>query len=133
MEGPEAIEALEALLAEDASTAFPRGKGAWNRTHFSSYFGLGYRLMRLYEKNQQWNRLQALGLRIARGDKPFDERARNQYVPSWNTGVAEHANAALALAIQHATTAREQNELETALTNSPWTGARAMRRLLILW
>ncbi len=72
-DGPEAIAAFESLLETDASAAFVHGKGVYNRTRFRNYFDLAYRLMRLYEKADQLEKLQKLGLRIAKGEKPFDE------------------------------------------------------------
>ena len=45
----------------------------WNRTHFKNYFDLAYRLMRLYEKNGELDKLRALGLRLAKGEKPFEK------------------------------------------------------------
>ncbi len=70
-EGPEAIAALESLLETDASFAFARFKAARNRTRFRNYFDLAYRLMRLYEKHDQSEKLVALGLRVFEGEKPF--------------------------------------------------------------
>lgn len=71
-DSPEAIAALEALLESDASPAFARGKGVANRTRFRNYFDLAYRLMRLYEKHGENDKLVALGMRILRADKPFE-------------------------------------------------------------
>lgn len=72
-EGPELIAAFESLLETDVRFAFAQGKGGYNRTHFRNYYDLAYRLMRLYEKEEQPARLLALGLRIAEGVKPFDK------------------------------------------------------------
>ena len=70
-EGPEAIAAFESLLETEDGGAFVHGKGVYNRTRFRNYFDLAYRLMRLYEDAGQLDKLQALGLRIGRGEKPF--------------------------------------------------------------
>jgi HEAT repeat protein len=131
LDGPEAIAALETLLATDAANAFPRGKGAWNRTHFKNYLDLAYRLMRLYEKNRQLDNLRALGLRLAKGEKPFEKYDQNLYWSLGENGLEEFGNACLALAIQHADGKAYQEELAAALKESRWSGARAQleRRL----
>ena len=125
LDGPEAIAALEALLATDANQAFPRGKGVWNRTSFRSYYDLAYRLMRLYEKHGQLDRLRALGLRLAKGDQPFENF--DAYGSEWSgeNGREEFGNAGLALAIQHADDPAYQVQLAAALKTSRWGGARA--------
>lgn len=125
VDGPEAITALEALLATDASNAFPRGKGVWNRTHFKNYLDLAYRLMRLYEQHAELDKLRALGLRIAKAEKPFEKYDENLYSSFGENGLLEFGNACLALAIQHADAKPYQEELSAALKNSRWTGARA--------
>ena len=102
IDGPEAIAAMETLLATDAASAFPQGKGAWNRTHFKNYLDLAYRLMRLYEKNGSLDNLRALGLRLAKGEKPFQTYDQNLYWSLGENGLEEFGNACLALAIQHA-------------------------------
>lgn len=123
LDGPAAVAALEAILEGDAPPAFARYKGSHNSTEFRSYFDLAYRLMRLYEKQRQHDRLVALGLRIARGDKPFAYPDLSPFTSRDFNDVPEHANAALALAIAHADeTAREA--LAAALRNSPWEPAR---------
>ncbi|MCX6873985.1 MAG: HEAT repeat domain-containing protein [Verrucomicrobia bacterium] len=125
LEGPAAIAALEALLATDASNAFPRGKGVWNRTHFSNYLDLAYRLMRLYEQNSQLDDLRALGLRLAKSERPFEKYDPNLYSSFGDNGLEEFGNACLALAIQHADDKAYQHDLAAALQDSRWTGARA--------
>ncbi len=125
LEGAEAIAALEALLATDAREAFPRGKGAWNRTHFQNYLDLAYRLMRLYEKNGQLEKLRALGLRLAKGERPFDQSDQDHYWRSGENGLEELGNACLALAVLHAEDKSYQEELLAALKASRWVGARA--------
>jgi HEAT repeat protein len=125
LEGTEAIAALEALLAADANAAFPHGKGVWNRTHFRNYLDLAYRLMRLYERNDQLEKLRALGLRIAKGEKPFEKYDQNLYWSLSETSMEELGNACLALAVQHAEDKPYQGELLAALKTSRWVGARA--------
>ncbi len=125
LEGPEAVAALEALLAADAHDAFPRGKGVWNRTAFKNYLDLAYRLMRLYEQNDQLDKLRALGLRLAKGEKPFERYDPNLYWSHGENGQEEFGNACLALAIQHADTKACQDELAAALKTSRWAGARS--------
>ena len=125
IDGPEAIAAMETLLATDAASAFLRGKGAWNRTHFKNYLDLAYRLMRLYEKSGQLDNLRALGLRLAKGEKPFETYDPNLYWSFEENGLEEFGNACLALAIQHADDKPYQDQLTTALKNSRWAGAGA--------
>lgn len=124
LEGAQAIAALEALLASDAGEAFPRGKGAWNRTRFESYMDLAYRLMRLYERDGQLEKLRALGLRIAKGEKPFD-RDDGHFYRSDENGVDDLGNACLALAVQYAEDKSYRDQLLAALKASRWVGARA--------
>lgn len=125
LEGPEAIAALEALLATDASNAFPRGKGVRNRTHFKHYLDLAYRLMRLYERHGRLDELRALGLRLAAGGKPFEKFDPNLYWSLGENGLEEFGNACLALAIQHAADQAYQDQLAATLKEPRWAGARA--------
>ncbi|NQT38597.1 MAG: hypothetical protein HQ581_13960, partial [Planctomycetes bacterium] len=87
-DGPEAIAALESLLETDASFAFARFKAARNRTRFRNYFDLAYRLMRLYEKHDQSEKLVVLGLRVFEGEKPFTRSKNPDQLPTprsnWN-------------------------------------------------
>ena len=132
LDGADAIAALELLLDTDANTAFPRGKGApRNRTRFRTYLDLAYRLARLYERNHQFDKLHALALRIARGEKPFDNYDQNLYYARDTNDLEEHGNAALALAIQNADDPKRQEQLREALKPARWFGARAQleRRL----
>jgi len=104
-EGPKVIEAFEALLDVDASFAFARGKGVYNRTQFRNYFDLAYRLMRLYEKAEQTDKLRALGLRIAAGEKPFGpwwDPNPNRYRLGDANELQEDLNGCLALVVHHA-------------------------------
>lgn len=123
-DGAEFVAALEALLATDAGAAFPRGKGDWNRTRFQNYLDLAYRLMRLYEKDGQLDKLRALGLRLARGEKPFETYDMNLYWSLGENGLEDFGNACLALAIQHADDKAFQEQLAAALKSSRWSGAR---------
>ena len=129
-DGPQVFEALELLLDSDAGPVFSQYKGAYNRTQFKSYFDLAYRLMRLYEKQHQTEKLLALGLRIARGDKPFAVRDLSQFAYHESNDVLEHAPACLALAITYATDAKAQEQLGAALEKSPWESARRQLRRL---
>lgn len=124
VEGPEFVAALETLLATDAGSAFPRGKGEWNRTRFHNYLDLAYRLMRLYEKDGQLDKLRALGLRLARGEKPFEKYDVNLYWSLGENGLEDFGNACLALTIQHADDKAFQEQLAAALKTSRWSGAR---------
>ncbi len=72
-EGPEVVAMLESLLDGNASFAFQRGKGDYNRTRFRNYFDLAYRLLRIYEREKRFDKLQTLGLQIAAGHEPFGQ------------------------------------------------------------
>lgn len=124
-DGPETIECFELLLASDAQSAFARGKGQRNRTRFSGYPELAYRLMRLYERHGKIEALSKLGLRIARAEKPFDAQTQRWNSRGLNERESEDwGNACLALAIQYADDPAGQQQLADALRNSHWTAAR---------
>ncbi|MDB5389546.1 MAG: hypothetical protein JWM11_5192, partial [Planctomycetaceae bacterium] len=131
LDGPEAIQILEQLLESDVPNVFVTSKRSRNRTHFTSYWNLAYRLLRHYERQGQWEKLQAMGLRIARGDKPFqkyDPLFRHQ---RFENGSTEDINACLSLTIQHAKGPDQLQALSDALKDSHWHGAKAQiaRRL----
>lgn len=127
-DGPELTQRLELLLESNPNWAFPRGKGARNRTQFRDHFELASRLMRLYERASQLDKLQALGLRIARGEKPFEVGDLSQHEYRISNGLPESANAALALAIEHADNVPKSEALGAALEKSTWTAAREQFR-----
>lgn len=120
-----AIVALELMLDSDAAPTFMRSP-ADTSAKFRNYYDLAYQLMRQYEKQDQLGKLQALGVRIARGDKPFGNLPRDleQFAYRDWDDVPEFATAALSLAIAHAADAKTQDELAAALEKSPWQGAR---------
>jgi HEAT repeat protein/predicted negative regulator of RcsB-dependent stress response len=134
---PELVRTLEDLLQSYSEEYSGHGRlgyggqeiynrrGAYSRTQFKSQYDLAYRLMRLYEKSGQIGKLQQLGLRIARGEKPFDKPDEEQYTYRDGNDVPEHANACLALAVLYANDAAAQQKLAEALAKSPWIGARA--------
>lgn len=134
-DGPDVVAVLEMLLGSDAEPAFERGKGSYNRTQFKNYYDLAYRLLRLYEKNGQLDKLRALGLRIAAGAKPFGRVDLSQYTYHDRNDLPEHGNACLALAIQYADRPEYQAALAEALKTNPWIGARAQleRRRAAVW
>lgn len=124
LDGDEAIESLELLLASNAQPAFVYGKGQRNRTSFTGYPDLAYRLMRLYERNGKRDLLTQLGLRIARGEKPFDVETRQRTRGGSDEEYVTWGNACLALAIQHADDQATQAALAAALKDSRWPVAR---------
>ncbi len=91
-------------------------------TRFKNPFELALRLMTLYDKSGQRAPLQALALRIARGAPPFERGNWNDFS---DNGVAEFGNAALAIAIARADK-NQRAQLQEALKNSRWQGARAV-------
>ncbi|MCX7044492.1 MAG: HEAT repeat domain-containing protein [Candidatus Sumerlaeota bacterium] len=135
-EGPAVIESLEILLnanPDETSAAFARGKGVYNRTQFRNYYDLAYRLMRLYEKADQLDKLRALGLRLAKGEKPFEawwnkdeNETRYRDANDW----PEDLNGALALLIQFADdkTQTQLNEIWKSLGDFPAKRQLARRR-----
>ncbi|MEI8380836.1 MAG: HEAT repeat domain-containing protein [Planctomycetota bacterium] len=125
MDGPEMMECFELLLASDAQSAFARGKGQRNQTRFSGYPELAYRLMRLYQRHGKIDALSKLGLRIARGEKPFDAQTQRWNSRGLNERESEDwGNACLALAIQYADDPAGQQQLADALRDSHWSAAR---------
>ncbi len=119
-------ERLELLLEADPRRLFWRGKGArQNELPYKDQFEIAYRLMRLYERAKQFDKLQQLGVRIARGDKPFDQVDAGQYQYRDANALPESANGALALAIQWADTEQKTAELAAALEQTKWRAAKA--------
>ena len=93
--------------------------------HYESSFGFAYRLMRLYEKTGQTDKVLALGLRVAQGKKPFSYPDFEQFSGRESNGVPDLGEACLAVAIAHATDAKSQEALAEALAPSPWEVAKA--------
>jgi HEAT repeat protein len=132
--GPEAIAALEALLELEADEAFPQHRRIISGpASFLGFFDLTYRLMRLYERHGQHDKLRALGLRVAKEEKPFADFDKHGYEGIGTNGREEYGNACLALAVQHAENPFDQKELAAALETSRWSGARAQlaRRMAV--
>ena len=99
----DSIEKLESLLDGDAR--FPRREDASDRVPLRNQFDAAYRLMRLYEKQQQPAKMTALGLRIAAGEKPFGAWWKPDPSPVRSHGEndrPEDINACLALLVQNA-------------------------------
>ncbi len=119
----DAIEPLEVFLDSNVGMAFQQRQFVYGRIWIKNYFDVAYRLMRLYEKSGQTDKLVSLGLRVAREDKPFDRYALEQYEYRHENDPPEHANACLALAIKHADGAQLE-ALAEALQDAPWVGAR---------
>lgn len=133
LDGGEAISALEKLLESDAPPAFARGRGEYNRTKFRNYYDLAYRLMRLCEKAGQPGELRALGLRIAKGQKPFgawQSTDQSQYQYRFGNDLPEDANACLSLLIEHGDepTLEELGEALKAAPDQPARAQLARRR-----
>jgi HEAT repeat protein/predicted negative regulator of RcsB-dependent stress response len=123
--GPEVIAALEMLLNDIERNPFGFGKGSSNRTRFRNYHDLAYRLLRLYEKNGQLDELQALGVRIATTEKPFNLPDPEQESYRNGNGLPEDITACLSLAIQHADTLEKRAALAEAMGNAPrWADVR---------
>lgn len=88
------------------------------------HFEMAYRLLRIYERAAQFEKLHRLGLRIASYERPFDRRP---YSSSSNgNGWSERANAELAITIQHADTDVKRQELKAALMEGTWLAARTI-------
>ena len=120
----EAIEPLELFLDSNVGWAFQQRQFVYDRTWIKNYFDVAYRLMRLYEKSGQTDKLVSLGLRVARGEKPFDKHDLEQYNYRKENDLPEHVNACLALTIKYADDAQLE-ALAGALQDTPWVGARA--------
>ena len=125
LEGAGVVSTLEALLAPDAANVFPPGRGIWNHSRLKSYPELAYRLMRLYERAGRLDDLRALGLRLAKEEKPFEHFDSAEYYPGGENGVEDFSLACLSLAIEHADNPAYRDQLAAALKTSRWAGARA--------
>ena len=125
---PEPLDAgsiadLEELLKPDAPWAFARGKGTpRSEVRFRGYYDLAYRLMRLYERQSDRDKMAALALRIAKGDKPFRDWWR--FPPTGQYDERDDLAACLAVAI-HNEDLSALAELEKSLPDAPWLAARA--------
>ncbi len=128
VEGPELTQRLEMLLESNPNWMSRRGRRAQDQPLFRDHFEIASRLMRLYERAGQLDKLQALGLRIARGEKPFEIGDPSQHEYRIGNGLPESANAALALAVQHADDVPKSEALGAALEKSKWTAAREQFR-----
>lgn len=124
-EGEESVRGLEPLLDLDRDALLSLNKMNFRQAPLRDHHDLAYRLMRLYEHGGQEDKLRQLGLRLARGERPFGDHDLNTYLYRGKNEMPEHANACLALAVAHADGADHQAELAKALEASPWTGAKA--------
>lgn len=117
--GAKSTGELEELLKPDAERPFSGGKGGpRNETRFRGCLDLAYRLMRLYERQDQADKILSLASRVARGDKPFrDWWSRGGDSLRDGNGEWEDANACLALAIQNASS-NALAELDKCLPNT---------------
>ena len=118
------IARLELLLnAEDWRGP---GKGGGRRDKpFANQYEVIYRLMRLCVEQKQFEKLQQFALQLARRDKPFDGELSDGGYSSSTLAPLELANAALAIAIQQASTDEQLRALSEALATSRWAAARA--------
>lgn len=110
-----AIDNLEILLAPDAPSPV-------RHQQFTGYHDLAYRLMRLYEKEDRIDALQALGLRVAEGDKPFIPLGKidrdDYFFRNEDRGWVTDLQGGLSLLIHHADTAT-LDRLETTWNALP--------------
>ncbi|MFT5469038.1 MAG: tetratricopeptide (TPR) repeat protein [Verrucomicrobiales bacterium] len=118
------VEQYETLLAPDAQPAFSRGKGSYNRTQFENYFDLAHRLMRLYVRTGQREKMEELGLRMIRGVKPFPKPDR------WNDH--GHDKRAAAYLISQAGE-KTLGALAVVLDGENWRGSAGAARLDARW
>ncbi|NNE93996.1 MAG: tetratricopeptide repeat protein, partial [Verrucomicrobiales bacterium] len=109
------IELFEKLFEPGAKPAFRRGKGAYNRTRFANYFDLADRLMRLYWRTDQPEKMETLGLRMAAAEAPFGSP------DPYNDG--GHDQRAMAFLISHAS-ADALAKLDEILTGENWKRGR---------
>ncbi|MBN2684165.1 MAG: hypothetical protein JXR40_02695, partial [Pontiellaceae bacterium] len=115
---PKSIDTLERLLAQDAKSPFPRGKGTYVRTRFHNEYDLAYRLMQLYEKENRIDDLTALGQRVALGEAPFESIDKSTFTTGRSDEIKSDLNAILSLLIHYAD-ARTLNLLSTAWSTVP--------------
>ena len=83
-DGPEAMHALEALLAADVPDLFGCYRLSFRPTQFHNFDELAYRLLRLYEKAGDEDKLTTLGLRLLAGGKPFPRLDLSTLRLNWN-------------------------------------------------
>lgn len=134
------IVILERILDSPAAQARQRGgedifnarAGLMDPKRFQGVYDAAYRLMRLYERVGQFDKLQLLALRIAKGDKPFDGDIQPNF---GGNGDAEFGNACLALAVAHADGGNSRDTLAGALANGRWpaSAAQLTRRMMANW
>lgn len=130
--GPQLVERLEQILESNEQWAFQRGKGGRaTEKRFKDQYELAYRLIRIYERAEQFDKLHALALRIARQQQPFASANSSDSHSNNANGIPERANAALAIAIQYSDTKRKREDLRAALAESVWQPAYAqvLRRM----
>ncbi|MEN8219183.1 MAG: HEAT repeat domain-containing protein [Pseudomonadota bacterium] len=105
------IKVYETLINLNIPNIFRYYEGIRNVTQFKNYYDLALRLMRLYEKTQQLDKLRALGLRIASKQEPFaTELSDEQFM--------EKLNACFSVLVQHAD-AELLDKLELLLSDFP--------------
>ena len=121
-EGEVLVKALEDLLDPNAAIGFYDRRT--DPPLAGDPFVVAYRLMRLYEKAGQTDRLIAMGLRVARGDKKFAAGRDETWRYRGENKAPEYAAACLALLIQHAGDDKTRPAVEEALKACPWPGAR---------
>ena len=114
---------MENLLREGAPWPFGRTRGDYNPTQFADVFDLAYRLARFHEHAGEWDKLQALALRVARGSDPFVAKRPNTLHES--NDFEEYGNALLALALKSPATDPQRAALEQAIEGSTWAPAAA--------
>ncbi len=134
LDTPAATAAMAAILEADDANVFATGKGVYNPTRFRNYYDLAYRLLRRYQATGDTDSLQALGLRLAGGKKPFAEWWKGEVtghgVYRNGNDWPEDLNACLALLVHVADSAtlRQLQELWRELPDLPAT--RQLQRRL---
>ena len=114
----ELVTLYENEFLPEARPNFQRGKGVYDEAVYADFYDLADRLMRLYHKLGQQEKLEELGLRMARSEKPFTENQKSSQLHN-----ASNDEPAMSFLITHAGEETLQ-KLNSILTEEQWPSGR---------
>ena len=120
--GPQYVKALEDFVDCDRAPEWDRMRAT--PLLFDDPFHAALHLMRLYEKEGKIDKLIAMGLKVARGQKLLSPAPQYEWQYRGENKAPEYAPACLALLMQHADDAKTQAAVAEAIQKCPWPGAR---------
>ncbi|HEY3285044.1 MAG TPA: HEAT repeat domain-containing protein [Armatimonadota bacterium] len=130
---PEAVLALEGLLAS-GSGGFLRSKGTSRLGQYLSAEELAYRLMRLYEKGGQEDKLITLGFRVLEAKPPFRGSGSLTGLPGYASYTSHPIETTLRCAwvlLPHLKRPEDLSHIKSISDTSPWISLkRQVGRLL---